>query len=277
MDLKELLYNALHNRKKVPMYTHAEYEEAYRENPLAFIRATMAMCAYSKCGVRYLTCEGMNTVNVKGLRNLVEGLPMLMAIARSNKRVFYINMDRLCILFGGWKTLTLLWEYDLMQTDMDTGKCILDPLSMMKLLRKGIYDPMQGPDAVKALPIIRKDGESRTIHRKAWNFIGKYLRSKLTKGSKACNRDYRKLKKRYKGKRMQYNRLDPSYLFSLDKDALYEELTGQEAMKLLYDGQTTKGKYRFYNTKFKNNNHYGKAKTNSRGHEKSPLFSKNTR
>ena len=249
-SLKDLLYKAvLVKNDKTP--SNSFWDELYDKDPDAFLKAALTMCSYSKHNVGYRTKDGTKLYDVKGLRCLCYGLPMLYCVARKDPEKLYGNLSLIGVLFGGWNTVFKLWEYCIIRAKFNMDKLVISQNKIARAIVPACYDTITGPDFCKALPIIQKKKKMRTKHNKAWNLVGKYMRYSLIPGDKFKMRRmrmYQDIRKIYSHRITPYKKMDNAYFADLSPDELYDELINQPAFELLWDG-TTKNNFNYLTSK----------------------------
>lgn len=224
------------SRQKRPIeYIFLKMEYLYSIDKREAIKLAFTAIAYAREGVVFKRSAGRKvTIDVMGLRNLYEGTGMVYWLMKYQPRVFYSNLYQLGVLFGGWKELITVWELDLKLNDINLEKCCISQCKMYDILMKAILDKDYGPEAVKALPNIRRSKQSNTAHRKCRNIIGKYIRSRMPKSNSATQNKYYKLVKRtYKGIKVRYKRLDMEWMKTRSIEEKYDIIMSQVALKYI--------------------------------------------
>lgn len=213
----------------------ADMEKLWEIDRLEAVKMAFVSIAYAKEGVVYKRDKGRKVlVDVMGLRNLYEGTAMVYWLMSNKPKVFYSNLYQLGVLFGGWKELITVWEFDLKIHDMDLSRCRISQCKMYNILMKAVIDKSYGPEAVKALPNIRRSRVSNTAHRKCRNIIGKYIRSRMPKGVLSTqNRYYKLVKRSYKGVKVRYKRIDLSWIPKSPIEETYDIIMGQASLKFI--------------------------------------------
>lgn len=249
-SLKDLLYKAvLVKNDKTP--SNSFWDELYDKDPDAFLKGALAMCSYSKHNVGYRTKDGTKLYDVKGLRCLCYGLPMLYTVAKKDPEKLYGNLSLIGVLFGGWNTVFKLWEYCIIRAKFNMDRLVISQNKVARTILPACYDTITGPDFCKALPIIRNLSKMKTKHNKAWNLVGKYMRYSLIPGDKFKMRRmrmYQDIRKIYSHRITPYKKMDNTYFAELSPDELYDELINQPAFELLWDG-TPKNNFNYLTSK----------------------------
>lgn len=249
-SLKDMLYKAV-LVKNDKTCTNSFLDELYDENPDDFLKAALVMCSYSKRNVGYRTKEGTELNDVKGLRCLSYGLPMLHCVLRKNPEKIYKNLSLIGVMFGGWSTVFKLWEYCIISAKFNMDKLDISQRQVAIAIQPACSDMITGPDFCKALPIIRNLNKVRTKHNKAWRMVGMYMRYTLIPGDKFKKRRmrmYQDIRKMYAHRITPYTKMDCAYFANLSPDELYEELINQPAFKFLWDG-TNKNNFNYLTPK----------------------------
>lgn len=230
-QFKQILF-----RQRRPIeYTLLKMEYLYGLDKKEAVKLAFAAIAYAREGAVFKRSGGRKVVtNVMGLRNPYEGVGMVYWLMKYQPKVFYSNLYQLGALFGGWKEFITLWELDLKLNNMDLDKCCISQCKMYDILMKAVLDKDYGPEAVKALPNIRRSKQSNTMHRKCRNIIGKYIRSRMPKtGMTTQNKYYKLVKRTYKGVKIRYKRLDMEWMKTKPIEEVYDTVMNQQALKYI--------------------------------------------
>ena len=249
-SLKDLLYKAV-LVKNDKIHASSFWDELYDKDPDGFLRATLVMCSYSKHNVGYRTKQGTVLHDVKGLRCLSYGLPMMYCVLRKDPDKIYKNLSLIGVMFGGWGTIFKLWEYCIIRAKFNMDKLDISQRRVAVGILPACSDTITGPDFCKALPIIRNLRKMRTKHNKAWRLVGMYIRYTLIPGDKFKMRRmrmYQDIRKMYSHRITPYTKMNCDYFTSLTSDELYEELINQPAFNLLWDG-TDKNNFNYLTPK----------------------------
>lgn len=210
-------------------------EKLWEIDRIEATRLAFITLAYARKNVLYKQFGKKNTiVDVMGLRNPNEGIAMVWWIMKYHPKVFYSNLYQLGVMFGGWKELIAIWEFDLKVAELDVNRSCISQCKMFDILMKAILDQNYGPEAVKAMPNIRRNRISNTPHRKCRNIIGKYIRSRMPRPNGQTQTKYYKILKRaYRGVKVRYQRFDMEWMRGVDHKDNYRTIMGQKALKLL--------------------------------------------
>lgn len=235
---KEFLkqFEQILSRRKRPIEDiFSTMEQLYSIDKKEAVRLAFAAISYAREGITYKRSGGRKVVvDVMGLRNVYEGTGMVYWLMKYQPKMFYSNLYQLGVLFGGWKELITVWELDLKLNNMNLENCCISQCKMYDILMRAILDKDYGPEAVKAMPNIRRSRHSNTMHRKCRNIIGKYIRSRMPKSNSTTQNKYYKLVKRtYKGIKVRYKRLNMDWMkeHSLEED--YNTVMNQAALKYI--------------------------------------------
>lgn len=238
-DLFLKVFNDAFDRKKMPCAEemNSTWEELYVKDKWELMRLALVFMSYSKTGAKYRLGKKVLTLDVIGTRSHPYGLSALYYILNRDPSMFYMNMYQMGMLFGGWKSLIEIWEYDIFRHGFRLDECILNYSRVAKFMWRLKDDLLCGPDIVKAFPIIRRLSKARTPHKKARNIIGKYIRSMVCpKGDEhkhTRNKSYGFIRGMYKHKRVRYVKMDMSWARSMPREDLYDRLVNQKSFKVL--------------------------------------------
>lgn len=239
MEKKEEFLNQFKqilSRQRRPIeYIFLRMEYLYGLDKKEAVKLAFVAMAYAREGAVFKRSGGRRVVvDVMGLRNPYEGAGMIYWLMKYQPKVFYSNLYQLGALFGGWKELITLWELDMKQNEMNLESCCISQCRMYDILMKAILDKDYGPEAVKALPNIRRSKQSNTTHRKCRNVIGKYIRSRMPQSNSTTQNKYYKLVKRtYKGIKVRYKRLDMGWMKIKSIEEVYDTVMNQKALKYI--------------------------------------------
>ena len=210
----------------------ASMDELWADDPFATVKLIMMSAARSRKQCPLRLGKGVAKVDVMGFYSMKEGLGMLYWLAVKHPEVFYQNLGQMGAIFGGWKMLVALWEYDLRKAKLNVENCQVRQYRIYGMMSKAFLDILYSTDATKAMPSIKRIGKSHTEHRIARNIIGKYIRSKLPKTEGlTSNRAYRNLKSSNKGKRIVYSQVNFKGYIALGMEKLFDMMMGQKCLK----------------------------------------------
>lgn len=216
----------------------------YLKDPELFFKTALVLCSWCREKVPYRTKDGIETVDVLGIRNIKMGMTMLFRVLCEDPGILYRNLPRIGVLFGGWGIVFRLWSYCLVGSKLDAYKCKMEHKRAFRSIYRAAFDPLVGPDYCKALPLLRDTSEVKTDYRKSMRIIAKLMRSQYFVGDKAfSNRRYRRLKGLYGHKIAKFKKLSISNMRDMyDMDELFDKLVNQPAFDYLYLGGKKKGK-----------------------------------
>lgn len=215
----------------------AKWEQLYEIDKWELMKLALVFTSYSKKDAKYRMGNKTVVFDVLGTRSHPYGISALYYILRRDPSMFYMNMYQIGMLFGGWKILIDLWECDIVRNAFKLEKCVLNRSRVVKFMCSLKGDLLCGPDIVKAFPIIRRLSKAKSLHRRARNIIGKYIRCMVCpKGEKykyTRNKSYSIVRGMYKHKRVKYIKMDIMWMKTANRKELYEQLMNQEAFKVL--------------------------------------------